>query len=213
MKELDYQEARNRGVLFIRYAPDNKPEVNESDGKLKVKVFDPVLDDELSITADKLILSAAVRPQDDAHEFASKLKLPLTADGFYMEAHMKLRPLDFVNEGMYLCGLAHSPKFISESLAQAQGAASRAVTILSQPYIMSGGVVSVVNPEYCVACLTCVRVCPFSVPKINEDGVAEIEPAACQGCGICASACPCNAISVQHYKDTQLWAKSAVLVS
>ena len=109
--------------------------------------------------------------------------------------------------------MAHSPKFISESLAQAQGAASRAVTVLSQPYLMSGGVVSVVNQSDCVACLTCVRVCPFGVPRINEDGVAEIEPAACQGCGICASACPCNAISVQHYKDVQVWAKSAVLVS
>ena len=211
MKELDYQEARNKGVLFIRYSPENKPEVAEEDGKLKVNIFDPVYGDDVSITADKLILSAAIRPQADAAEFASKLKLPLTADGFYMEAHMKLRPLDFVNEGMYFCGLAHSPKFISESLAQAQGTASRAVTILSQPHLMSGGVVSVVKPEGCVACLTCVRVCPFNVPIINESGVAQIEPAACQGCGICASACPCNTIEVQHYKDEQIMAKSAVL--
>ncbi len=211
MKELDYQEARNKGVLFIRFKPERKPDVSEADGKLKVKVFDPVLDAEILIPADKLILSTAIRPQPDATEFSSKLKLPLTADGFYMEAHMKLRPLDFVNEGMYLCGLAHSPKSISESLAQAQGAASRAVTILSQPHLMSGGVVSVVNQGVCVACLTCVRVCPFGVPKINEDGVAEIEPAACQGCGICASACPCSAISVQHYKDGQLMAKCAAL--
>ncbi len=211
MRELEYQEARSKGVLFIRYEPDRKPEVTEEDGKLKVKIFDPVYGDDVSITADKLILSAAIRPQEDAAEFASKLKLPLTADGFYMEAHMKLRPLDFVNEGMYLCGLAHSPKFISESLSQAQGAASRAVTILSQPHLMSGGVVSVVKPEGCVACLTCVRVCPFNVPIINENGVAQIEPAACQGCGICASACPCNTIEVQHYKDEQIMAKSAVL--
>ncbi|MBT4510824.1 MAG: FAD-dependent oxidoreductase, partial [Chloroflexi bacterium] len=211
MKELNYQEAREKGVIFIRYEPERKPEVTEEDGILRMKVFDPVLDDELAITADKLVLSAAIRPQVDATEFSSKLKLPLTADGFYMEAHMKLRPLDFVNEGMYLCGLAHSPKFISESLTQAQGAASRAVTILSQPHLMSGGVISVVKPEGCVACLTCVRVCPFNVPVINDNGVAQIEPAACQGCGICASACPCNTIDVQHYKDYQIMAKSAVL--
>ena len=213
MRELDYQEARSKGVIFVRYEPDRKPEVTEEDGKLKIKVYDPIIDDELLITADHVILSSAIRPQNDATEFSSKLKLPLTADGFFMEAHMKLRPLDFVNEGMYLCGLAHAPKFLSESLTQAQGAVSRAVTILSKPHLMSGGVISVVNSQECVACLTCVRVCPFNVPKINDDWVAEIEPAACQGCGICASACPCNAISVQHYKDEQVWAKSAVLCS
>jgi len=129
-----------------------------------------------------------------------------------MEAHMKLRPLDFVNEGMYMCGLAHGPKFISEAVGQAKGAVSRAVTVLSQPHLMAGGVISVVNQGECVACLTCVRACPFNVPKINENGVAEIEAAACQGCGICAAACPCSAITVQHYSDRQVMAKTAVLV-
>jgi len=128
-----------------------------------------------------------------------------------MEAHMKLRPLDFVNEGVYLCGVAHSPKLVSESIAQARGAVSRALTILSQPYLMAGGVISVVDADNCVACLTCVRSCPFSVPRINEDGVAYIEAAACQGCGICASACPRKAIKLQHYTDEQVMAKAAVL--
>ncbi|MFC2027401.1 FAD-dependent oxidoreductase [Chloroflexota bacterium] len=211
MRELVYEEARKKGVLFIKYDIDRKPEVTEEDGQLRIKVYDPVLADDILIPADKLILSAAIRPQADAPEFSSKLKLPLNQDGFFMEAHMKLRPLDFVNEGMYMCGLAHSPKFVSETIAQARGAVSRAVTILSQPYLMTGGVVSVVNQGDCVACLTCVRACPFNVPKINENGVADIEQAACQGCGICASACPCNAISVQNYKDEQVWAKTAVL--
>jgi heterodisulfide reductase subunit A-like polyferredoxin len=158
------------------------------------------------------VLSAAVRPQADAAELASKLKLPLTQDGFFMEAHMKLRPLDFINEGMYLCGMAHAPKTVAASIAQAQGAVSRAATILSQPYLMVGGIVSVVDQERCVACLTCVRSCPFHVPMINKDGVAEIEAAACRGCGICAGACPRKAIRLQHYADEQVIAKTGVLV-
>jgi heterodisulfide reductase subunit A-like polyferredoxin len=211
MHELQYREARDKGVTFIRYTVERKPEVNEENGKLRVKVFDAVLGADIMLEPERLVLSTAIRPQPDAEQFASKLKLPLTQDKFYMEAHMKLRPLDFVNEGMYLCGLAHSPKSVSESIQQARGAVSRALTILSQPYLMVGGVVSVVDPERCVACLTCVRSCPFSVPEINEDGVANIEAAACQGCGICASACPRKAIKLQHYTDEQVTAKTAVL--
>jgi len=211
MNELLYRQAREKGVTFIRYDVDHKPDVAEEDGKLTVTVYDPALGAEVEMTPDILVLSTAIRPQPDAEEFASRLKLPLTQDKFYMEAHMKLRPLDFVNEGMYLCGLAHSPKFISESIVQARGAVSRALTILSKPYLMVGGIVSVVDGDRCAACLTCVRSCPFGVPKINEEGVAYIEAAACQGCGICASVCPRKAITVQHYKDTQVTAKTAVL--
>ncbi len=213
MKELKYREARDLGITFIRYDVESKPEVDEEDGKLRVKVFDSVLGTNILLEPDLLVLSSAIRPQPDTEEISSKLKLPLTQDGFHMEAHMKLRPLDFVNEGMYLCGLAHSPKFASESITQARGAVSRAVTILSQPYLMVGGIISVVDQEKCAACLTCVRSCPFNVPEINEDGVAYIEPAACRGCGICASACPRKAIKLQHYKDEQVIAKSVVLLT
>jgi len=157
-------------------------------------------------------LSAGIRPQADSEDFASALKLSLTQDKFVMEAHMKLRPLDLVNEGMYVCGLAHSPKNISESIAQAQGAVSRALTVLSQPYLMVGGVVSVVDPEKCAACLTCVRSCPYDVPAINQEGVAYIEPAGCQGCGICASVCPRKAITLRNYSDEQVMSKTRVLV-
>ena len=211
MHELKYREARDKGVTFIRYKVESKPEVSNEDGKLKVKVFDDVLGADIMLEPDRLVLSTAIRPQPDAEEFSSKMKLPLTQDKFYMEAHMKLRPLDFINEGMYLCGVAHSPKLISESIEQARGAVSRASTILSQPYLMVGGMVSVVDPDRCVACLTCIRSCPFNVPKINEDDVAYIEVAACQGCGICASACPRKAIKLQHYTDEQIMAKSAAL--
>ena len=213
MNELKYREARDKGVTFIRFDIEKKPEIVFEDGKLSVKVFDNVLGTNILIKPELLILSAAVRPQPDAHEFASKLKLPLTQDGFYMEAHMKLRPLDFVNEGMYLCGLAHGPKSIPESISQARGAVSRAMTILSKTHLMVGGVISVVDEERCVACLTCVRSCPYNVPKITDKQVAFIEPAACQGCGICASACPRKAIRLRHYSDEQVIAKTAVLTS
>jgi heterodisulfide reductase subunit A-like polyferredoxin len=209
--ELDYQKARNLGVIFIRYDENKKPQVSQEGDKLAVKVFDTVLGADVELKPDILVLSAAIRPQSDTEELATRLKLPLTQDKFFMEAHLKLRPLEFVNDGIYLCGLAHSPKSIPESIAQAQGAVAQAITVLSQEHLMVGGVVSVVDPEKCVACLTCVRSCPFGVPRINSDGVAQIEIAACQGCGICASACPRKAITLQHYSDAQVLAKSAVL--
>ena len=210
--EKQYRQAREMGVSFIRYDVARKPDVAETDGKLAVRVFDTMLGTEIVLEPDILVLSAAIRPQPDAQEFASRLKLPLTQDKFYMEAHMKLRPLDFASEGMYLCGLAHSPKSVAESIMQARGAVSRALTILSQPYLVASGVISVVDPERCVACLTCVRSCPYKVPSINGDGVAHIEPAACQGCGICASACPRKAIKLRHYEDEQVLAKTAALI-
>ncbi len=213
MNELKYREARNKGITFIRFDVEKKPDVKVQDGKVEVKVFDSVLGTDIMLEPDMLVLSSAIRPQPDAQEFSSKLKLPLTQDGFYMEAHMKLRPLDFVNDGMYLCGLAHGPKSVSESISQARGAVSRAMTILSKPYLMVGGVVSEVDSTRCVACLTCVRSCPFGVPVINDDKVAYIEPAACQGCGICASACPRKAIKLRHYSDVQVMAKTSVLCS
>jgi heterodisulfide reductase subunit A-like polyferredoxin len=212
MHELEYRKAREMGVTFIHFEVEKKPELTRDNGNLRIKVLDKNLNQEITLNPDLLILSAGIRPQPDAEEFAKRLKLPLTQDGFIMEAHMKLRPLDLVNEGMYVCGLAHSPKNISESIIQASGAVSRALTVLSQPYLMVGGIVSVVDPEKCVACLTCVRSCPYEVPRINDEGVAYIEPAGCQGCGICASLCPRKAITLQNYTDEQVMAKTHVLV-
>jgi heterodisulfide reductase subunit A-like polyferredoxin len=140
------------------------------------------------------------------------LKCSRTTDGFFLEAHMKLRPVDFATDGIYLCGLAHAPKTIDESLSQAAAAVSRACTILSKDQIQVGGIVSVVDPDKCAACLTCVRACPYNVPVINAEGKAEIEVAKCQGCGICASECPGKAIKLQHFTDEQIMAKCAVLL-
>jgi heterodisulfide reductase subunit A-like polyferredoxin len=211
MHELQYRQAREMGVVFIHFDSVKKPEVTLNGGNLQVKVNDKALNKEITLNPDILVLSAAVRPQPDVEEFASILKLPLTQEKFVMEAHMKLRPLDLVNEGMYLCGLAHSPKTMGESIAQARGAVSKALTVLSQPYLMVGGVISVVDQDRCVACLTCVRSCPYDVPKITDKGVAYIEPAACQGCGICASVCPRKAITLQHYSDKQVISKMDAL--
>lgn len=209
--EEHYARARKAGVRFLRYEEERQPEVAQRDGKLEVKVYNPILRENLSFYPDLLALSAATVPADTA-ELASMLKVPRTADGFFLEAHMKLRPVDFASEGIYLCGLAHSPKMIDESLSQAWATVSRACTILSKDQIQVGGVVSVVDPERCAACLTCVRVCPYNVPVINADGVAEIEIAMCQGCGICASECPGKAIKLQHFTDEQIMAKCDVLV-
>jgi heterodisulfide reductase subunit A-like polyferredoxin len=212
LHELQYRKAREAGVIFIHFDASNKPAVDLESGNLKIKVHDKTLDREITLEPDMLVLSAAIRPQPDAEEFASNLKLPLTQEKFIMEAHMKLHPLDMVNEGMYLCGLAHAPKTMSESISQARAAASRALTVLSQPYLMVGGMVSTVDPEKCAACLTCVRSCPYNVPRINETGAAYIEPAGCQGCGICASVCPRKAITLQNYSDEQIMAKTRVLI-
>jgi heterodisulfide reductase subunit A-like polyferredoxin len=136
-----------------------------------------------------------------------KFKVPVNEDGFLLEAHMKLRPLDFANEGMFMAGLAHGPKLLRETLAQARGAAARAMTILSKEKMKIAASIAVVDEQRCVACLTCVRNCPYDVPKLNEQNRAYIDPASCQGCGICGSACPAKAIDVQHYKDGQVLAK------
>jgi len=188
--EIYYQEARKQGVVFIRYEADRKPEVDVVNGEVRVKVFDEILSRSIHLNPDYLVLSVGIHPRSDCEDLASKLKLPLNADKFFLEAHMKLRPLDFSNEGFFLAGLAHSPKLINESIAQARGTAARAATIISKDKRFVGGAISVVDQDRCAACLTCVRECPFNVPVITEEGVAYIEPAACQGCGICASACP-----------------------
>ncbi|RJP21552.1 MAG: CoB--CoM heterodisulfide reductase iron-sulfur subunit A family protein [Candidatus Abyssobacteria bacterium SURF_5] len=211
-KELLYRDAREKGVLFLRYDLEHKPEVSEPGGALSVKARDVSIGATLNIRPDLVVLSTGIVPHETNTTLGPLLKVSLDRDGFYLEAHLKLRPLDFASEGMFLCGLAHSPKYIEESIAQARGAASRAAHLLSKDSLTVGGVISVVDGEKCVACLTCVRVCPYGVPAFNQEtGVVYIEPASCQGCGICAGACPNKAIEVQHYKDRQVIAKCDVL--
>ncbi len=208
--ETYYEEARRAGVVFIRFEPENKPEVSCEDG-LRVTVLDDVLQRPLELTPDYVVLSAGIRPDPDADVMSQALKVPRNADGFFLEAHMKLRPLDFPTDGIFLAGLAHAPKTMAESIAQAQGAAARAATVISQPYLDQSGIVAKVNPNACAGCLTCARLCPYDVPIMNENGVAFIEPASCQGCGVCAASCPRKAIVTQHYSDDQIVSKIDVL--
>ena len=207
-KELHYRKAREAGVIFLRYQRDRKPVVEEGAGRLMITVFDQILGGEVAIPADRVVLSAAIRPHPQTEALGALMKLPRNDVGFFMEAHMKMRPLDFASEGIYLCGLAHGPKYLPETIAQAKGAAARAATVLSKDILQVSGEVSVVDPDLCASCLTCVRVCPYNVPTIDAGtNRAYIEAASCQGCGICASVCPRKAIRLQHYTDEQVLAK------
>jgi homotetrameric NADPH-dependent glutamate synthase len=212
-KEELYTEARKKGILFIRYTDDRRPQVTSSNGDLGVVAFDPILGEEVMVSPDFLVLATPMVPSEGNEELSKILKVPLTEEGFFHEAHVKLAPVDFASEGIYLCGTAHSPKFIDETIAQAQAAAGRATTILSKQQLEVGGSVCQVDAEKCQACLTCVRVCPYDVPYINEDGVAAIEVAKCRGCGVCAAECPREAIQLLNYKKEQVIVKSRALLT
>jgi heterodisulfide reductase subunit A-like polyferredoxin len=205
-KELYYKAAREAGVRFVRFEPEAKPEITLAEGNLTVRVLDQNLKMPLIFRPGAVALSAAIRPAEGNRLLAQVLKVPLDADGFFLEAHIKLRPLDFANAGIFLCGLAHGPKALEESITQAKGAAGRAGAILAKKEILVGGAVAIVDEDLCVACLTCLRTCPFGVPRINERHFAEMDPVVCQGCGNCASACPQSAIQVGHMKDRQVLA-------
>ncbi len=200
-----YTTARSEGILFYRYEAEHPPEVRLDGDDLKLGFVDHVLGRPVAVKADAVVLSAAT-VAENAEELASFLKVPRNAEGFFLEAHAKLRPVDFASEGLYLCGMAHGPKLIRESVAQAMAAASRAGSFLASRQQTIGGVVARVEPSLCTACLVCVRRCPYGVPRINENEVSEINEALCQGCGICASECPARAIQLAHYSDDQIMA-------
>jgi heterodisulfide reductase subunit A len=208
MQEDAYQEARRRGVLFVRYDPEAPPQVEAIDEKLKVTFHDPILADDLSLLADRVLLSTGLVADDEgSEELARIFRLPRTPDGYLLEDHIKLRPVDLPTLGFYVAGTAHSPKSIKESVAQAQAAASRVQTLLARGEINLGAAVARVDAARCAACLVCVRACPYDVPFINADGTSEIDPALCHGCGICAAECPAKAIQLQQFDDDQILAK------
>ncbi len=211
LMESYYAKARKHGILFVKYEPEEKPDVKIDGQSLSISFSDQILKERVEVKPDLLILSTATVPREN-EELATMLKLPRTAEGFFLEAHMKLRPVDFASDGLYLAGAGHGPKLIGESINQASAAVARACTILSKEKMLVGGVVAMVEGERCAACLTCVRVCPYSVPVINARGEAEIDVAKCKGCGSCVAECPAKAIELMHFRDVQLQAKCEALV-
>jgi heterodisulfide reductase subunit A-like polyferredoxin len=202
-REIYYQQAREAGVVFIRYTPEAPPQVTDSNG-LVVTLKSPDFPEPLAIEADHVVLSTGVEADLKKNKrLSDMLKVPLNGDGFYVEAHMKLRPVDFATEGVFLCGLAHSPKFIDENIAQARAAAARATTVLSKTQLDVSAQVSYVDQQKCISCMTCVTVCPYSAPYCNKDGKGQIEAAKCMGCGICAAECPARAIQLNHFETDQ----------
>ena len=205
--ELDYQKARRLGVNFIRFDPlENPPEIRTDATGINIMVTDPSIGRAVSLRPDVLVLSTGMKPRD-TEELASMLRVPRNANGFFIEAHAKLRPVDLPSEGLFMAGTAHAPKDVSETIAQAQAAVARASILLSKKTLRLSGVVSKVDPTHCAVCLTCVRACPYGVPFINAEHTAEINPALCQGCGICVAECPAKTIHLGRYEDKNLEAK------
>jgi heterodisulfide reductase subunit A len=207
LREDIYREARSAGIGFIRYDSDKDLEVaNEGDG-LKVSFTDRVLGRMMDIRPDLLVLASAVVPEAE-NPLAQLYKVPVNADGFFAEAHVKLRPVDFATDGVYVCGLAHAPKPIDESITQAQAAVARAVTVLAMKNIKLGGIISQIRPELCSGCLGCINVCPFgAITFDNEKFVAEINAALCKGCGACAAVCPSEAPLLMGFDNNQIYAQ------
>jgi heterodisulfide reductase subunit A len=212
INELYYKEAREKGIIFIRYEEEAKPEVKNERGKLNVKVKDLILNRELLIDTDMLVLSSGIIAGKGNKGLSQMLKVPLNDDGFFLEAHVKLRPVDFATDGIFVCGLAHYPKNVSEAITQAKAAAARAATILTKESLQAEGKVSEIRKERCSGCGLCVEVCPYKAIELDEvEKVAVINEALCKGCGACVSSCRANAIDLKGFKDEQILAALEVV--
>jgi heterodisulfide reductase subunit A2 len=207
-RELAYQEAKDRRVVFIPYDPDRPPQVTAARRRpLEVQVWDELLEETVILPADFLVLSAGIEPAAGTSELARLLKVPTTTGGFFLEAHQKLKPVETMVEGIFLCGMAHYPKNLGEAVAQAQAAAIRAAALLFQERIQQGEVSAVINPDHCRKCLSCVKTCPFAAIFVGAKGVPEIMGALCRGCGVCAAECPAEAIRMSRFTDAEVAAQ------
>jgi heterodisulfide reductase subunit A len=220
LREDYYREARTRGIKFIRYDNDKEIGVRSAENGLEITFLDRVLKRQMAITSDLLartrrslviasdllVLASAMVPEK-SNPLAQRYKVPQNDDGFFAEAHVKLRPNDFATDGVFVCGLAHAPKPIEESISQAQAAASRAVTVLSALVVSVSGTVAMVDPNCCSSCGVCVEVCPYSAPNFVENtGKAEIQAALCKGCGLCVASCRSGAIHLKGFDTGQIMA-------
>jgi len=208
LKETYYLKARQQGVRFYRFEREDKPQVAAAGDTLTISVFDAQLQAPIQLQADLLVLSAAIRPRQESSQLADVMRLPLDEDGFFMEAHPKLRPRDFATPGFYLCGLAQGPKFANEAIVQARGAVSRAVMVLSKKEIVAEGMINQVDSTLCRACGECERACIFEAINVKETApgrkLAVVTESLCTGCGVCNVACPTGAASLSHFKDEQI---------
>jgi heterodisulfide reductase subunit A len=211
-KEDYYKKASDQGVVFIRYEAEDRPDMKavEEDGRafLRLTVTEPILGQRLEIDADMVCLAAASVAPAGNRPLSRLLKVPLNEDGFFLEAHMKLRPVDFSTDGIFMCGTAHSPKFIDESIAQAQAAASKALAILTRASIEGEATVAEVEEALCSGCRVCEMACPYNaVKKDEEKRVSVVNQALCKGCGTCAAACPSGAMKGKHFSTDQILAE------
>ncbi len=208
-REYLYRKAREAGIVFIRYSLEQKPLVKAGENGLEIEVMNLVLGRPVRLNADLLTLASAIVPPRD-EKLAQFFKVPMNEDGFFVEAHAKLGPSEFATDGVFLCGMAHYPKPIDESVAQAQAAASRAVTLLARKKVQVSGTVAHVNPLSCSGCGVCVEVCPYSAPSFTEEGPfagkAEINPVLCKGCGLCAASCRSGALNLKGFGTDQIMA-------
>jgi len=206
-REELYRDARNRGVIFIRYDLEQKPEVKKNGDEISVGLKDPILGRDIEISPDFIVLASAIVPRDNS-PLAEMFKLALNEEGFFLEAHPKLAPVESATAGIFLAGMAHYPKPVEESIAQAKAAASRASVVLCKDELTIEGVISHVNELMCRGCGKCEEVCPYGAIAVSEreDGgsVACVQGALCKGCGACAVACPTGAAALMHFTDNQV---------
>ena len=212
LKELAYEEARQKGVIFLRFDKGSEPVVKRKDDKLTVRIMDELIGREVEFAPDLVTLSTGIVAEREANKvLAQHYKVPLNEDGFFLEAHMKLRPVDFATDGVYLCGLAHAPKFTDEAIAQAAATAARAVLILNKDHIEAEGKIALTNERTCIGCGYCVEVCPYGAIELEEKRVlglekkvAAVNAALCKGCGGCAASCRSNSIDLAGFTNQDL---------
>jgi heterodisulfide reductase subunit A len=203
-EEEYYEDVQRKGVIFLRFEEEREPEVTVRDGKIRVNVFDQLLQEEIELPADLVVLNVALEGDDTAEDLKTLLKIPMGEGRYFMEAHAKIRPLDFPIDGVYLCGAAHSPKGIADSIAQAVGAASRAAVPMMKGWVTIEPITSYVDPDLCSGCGMCIEVCPYAAIVRDENGKSKVLEALCKGCGACGATCPQAAITMRGYTDAQI---------